>query len=177
MKRAPLAFALLVTVTGALFPQGAPAVDQAVVVSVDGLESRMLTRLNALRVRRGLTPLRASAALSSAARHHTKDMARNGFCGHYSADGTDFWKRVSRFYGRGRGWRAWAVAENVLCHPRRLTAAAALRKWMGSPGHRANLLSSEWREVGVAALYAESPPGEFGGEDTLLVTANFGARS
>jgi uncharacterized protein YkwD len=177
VKRVPLAFALLVTVTGALFPEGAPAVDEAGVVSVNRLESRMLTRLNTLRMRRGLTPLRVSAALSSAARQHTKDMARNGFCGHDSADGTNFWERVSRFYARGRGWRAWAAAENVLCYPRRLTAAAALRQWLGSPGHRANLLSSQWREVGVAALYAESPPGDFAGEDTLFVTANFGARS
>lgn len=177
VKRVLFAFAVLVAVIGAFFAEGVPAGEQTPVMSVNRLEARMLSRLNALRTRRGLTPLRASAALSSAARHHTKDMARNGFCGHDSADGTDFWKRISRFYGRGRGWRTWAAAENVLCHPRRLTAAAALRKWLGSPGHRANLLSSQWREVGVAALYAESPPGEFAGEDTLLVTANFGARS
>ena len=177
MKRVLFAFAVLVAVIGAFFAEEVPAVEQTPVMSVNRLEARMLSRLNALRMRRGIAPLRVSAALSSAARHHTRDMARNGFCGHESADGTHFSERVSRFYGRGRGWGAWAVAENVLCNPRRLTAAAALRKWMGSPGHRANLLSSDWREVGVAALYAESPPGEFGGEDTLLVTANFGARS
>jgi uncharacterized protein YkwD len=176
VKRVLFAFALLLAVTGALFPKGAPAVEQTSVVSVDALEERMLSRLNVLRTRRGLTPLRLSAALSSAARYHTRDMARNGFCGHDSANGTNFWKRVSRFYGQGRGWRVWAAGENVLCHPRPLTAAAALRRWLGNPGHRANLLSSQWREVGVAALYAE-PPGEFSGEETLFVTANFGARS
>ena len=176
MKRALLAFAFLVVVAGALFPQGAPAVEQTG-VSIAALEERMLSRLNALRMRRGVAPLRVSAALSLAARHHTKDMARNGFCGHDSADGTNFWKRLSRFYGRGRGWRAWAAAENVLCHPRHLTASGALRRWLGSPGHRANLLSSQWREVGVAALYVEPSPGDFAGDDTLFVTATFGTRS
>jgi uncharacterized protein YkwD len=175
VKRVLFAFALLLAVTGALFPKGAPAVEQKSVVSIDALEERMLSRLNALRTRRGLTPLRVSPALSSAARYHTRDMARNRFCGHDSANGTNLWKRVSRYYGRGRGWRIWAAGENVLCHPRRLTAAAALRRWLGSPGHRANLLSSQWREVGVAALYA-GPPGGFS-EETLFVTANFGARS
>jgi uncharacterized protein YkwD len=46
------------------------------------LEARMLDCLNSHRVRQGLAPLRVSRALSSAAHHHSKDMARNGFCGH-----------------------------------------------------------------------------------------------
>lgn len=176
MKRVLLAFAVPVAVTGALFAQGAPAFEHRSYHSVDALEARMLDRLNSLRARRGLTPLRVSRALSLAARYHSRDMARNGFCGHDSGNGASFRKRLARFYGRGAGWRYWSVGENVLCHPRRLTAGAALGKWLASPTHRANLLSSQWHEVGLAAVYAGAAPGVFEGDDVLLVTADFGAR-
>ena len=144
MKRALLAFALALVGTGALFPQGAPAVDPSY-ASIEELETRMLGRLNDVRTRHGLTPLRVSAA-------------------------------VSRFYGRGSGWRRWSAGENVLCHKKRVTAARAVSAWLASPGHRANVLSSQWREVGVAAVYEYDAPGEFGGQDVFLVTANFGVR-
>lgn len=176
MRRVSLSFALALAVTGALFSQGAPAVEQVSTASVDELEATMLDRLNSLRARAGLAVLRVSPGLSSAAHYHTMDMARNGSCGHRSANGTSFWKRLSRFYGRGAGWRAWSAAENILCYERPLTAARALGRWLASPAHRENLLSPRWREIGLAAAYAKAVSGEFGGEDTLLVTANFGVR-
>lgn len=173
--RGPVALALAIAVTGAL-SQRAPAVEDLARLSVDRFEARLLERMNLLRARRGLAPLRLSSALSSAAHRHSTEMARDGFCGHDSTDGASFWSRLSRFYGRGSGWHTWSVAENVLCYPQRLTAAAALGKWLASPSHRANLLAPQWRDVGVGAVYAESAPGEFEGEDVLLVTADFGVR-
>jgi uncharacterized protein YkwD len=174
--RVPLALALAIAVTGALFSQRAPAVQDLAQSSADRFETRMLDRLNALRASRGLPPLRVSPGLSSAADRHSREMARHGYCGHDSANGAVFWSRISRFYRRGRGWYRWSVAENVLCHPRRLSAAVALRKWLASPGHRANLLAPQWREVGVGAVYADSAPGALQGENVLLVTADFGVR-
>jgi uncharacterized protein YkwD len=172
--RLSLALALAIAVTGAL-SERAPAVQGVAVTSADRFEERMLDRLNSLRARRGLAPLRLSAGLSSAAHSHSVDMARNDFCGHDSANGTPFWSRLARFYGRGHAWRFWSVAENVLCHPSRLSAAAALGRWLSSPSHRANLLAPRWREVGLGAVYRE--PGYSSGRDALLVTADFGVRS
>jgi uncharacterized protein YkwD len=176
VKRVQLASLLVLAGTGALFAPGATAVERPSHRSVDALEAKLLESLNSLRARRGLARLRLSHALSSAARQHSWDMARNGFCGHASGGGTSFWKRLMRFYGRGRVWRGWAVAENVLCHPRHLTASAALGRWLGSPGHRANLLSSDWRDVGLAAVYAGATFRESGGDDALFLTADFGFR-
>jgi uncharacterized protein YkwD len=174
--RLPLALALAIAVTGALFPQRASAVQDVAYSAADRFEARLLDRLNALRVSRGLAPLNASPGLFSAADRHSREMARHGYCGHDSANGASFWSRISNFYGRGAAWRGWSVAENVLCHPRRLSAAAALSRWLASPGHRANLLAPQWRDVGVGAVYADSAPGEFHGDDVLLVTADFGVR-
>jgi uncharacterized protein YkwD len=173
--RFPLALALAIAVTGAL-SQRAPAIQEVGSSATDRFEARMLDRLNALRASRGLGTLRVSPGLSSAASTHSRAMARHGFCGHHSPNGASFWTRISRFYSRGTGWRRWSVAENVLCYPRRLSAAAALGKWLASPGHRENLLAPQWREVGVGAVYADSAPGEFRGDDVLLVTADFGVR-
>jgi uncharacterized protein YkwD len=173
--RFPLALALAIAVTGAL-SQRAPAVQDVASSAADRFEARMLDRLNALRASRGLAALKVSPALSSAAERHSREMARHGYCGHDSPNGASFWSRLTRFYGRGPGWRMWSVAENVLCHPRPLSAGAALSKWLGSPGHRANLLAPQWREIGVGAVYADSTPGESHGHDGLLVTADFGVR-
>lgn len=176
MKRVLVASILAIVVIGALLSQSAPAVESVALVSLHELEWRLLERVNAVRVRRGLNPLRVSSELSSAARHHSKEMARNGFCGHESATGARFSYRVSRFYRRGAGWRRWSAAENVLCHPRRLTAAGAVGRWLASSAHRANLLGPEWRDVGVAAVWTHSAPGELPGRDAFFVTANFGVR-
>lgn len=173
--RVSLVLALAIAVTGAL-SQRAPAVEDVAYSSADRFEARMLDRLNTLRASRGLAALKVSPGLSSAANRHSREMARHGYCGHDSANGASFWSRISRFYGRGPGWRKWSVAENVLCYPPRLTAAAAVSKWLASSGHRANLLAPQWREVGVGAVYADSAPGEFEGEDMLIVTADFGMR-
>jgi uncharacterized protein YkwD len=171
VKRVLVASILAILVLGALLAQSAPAVEGMALVSLHELEWRLLERVNAVRVRRGLNPLRVSSELSSAARHHSKDMARSGLCGHES-----FSYRVSRFYRRGAGWRRWSAAENVLCHARRLTAADAVGRWLASPGHRANLLAPEWRDVGVAAVWTHSSPGDLRGRDAFFVTADFGVR-
>jgi uncharacterized protein YkwD len=177
VNRVSLAFVLVVAVTGALCSERAPAVERVSRVSLSQLELKLLERVNAARLSLGLARLRLSPELLMAAQHHADDMARNGFCGHDSADGTSFWNRVRRFYRPGSGWRSWSAAENVTCHPRRLTAAAALGRWLASPSHRANLLAPKWRDVGLAAVWARAAPGRFGGRDVFLVTANFGSRS
>ena len=43
---------------------------------------------------------------------------------------------------------------------------AAVISWMNSPGHRANLLSSDWRDIGIGV--ARSKKG------TYYLTQNFG---
>jgi uncharacterized protein YkwD len=145
-------------------------------VSVSALEAQVLADVNATRRERGLRPLRFSAALSRAAESHSRDMARRGYFSHTSPDGSAFWRRVQRFYPSA-GYRSWSVGENLVWASPDLTAASALSMWMGSPPHRANLLSRQWREIGLSAVHAPSAPGVFAGNAVTIVTANFGARS
>ncbi len=144
--------------------------------SVSALEAQVLADVNATRRQRGLRALRFSVALSRAADHHSQEMARRGFFSHNSPNGSAFWRRVQRYYPSA-GYRSWAVGENLVWASPDLSAASALSMWMGSPPHRANLLSRQWREVGLSAVHAPSAPGVFGGHPVTIVTANFGSRS
>ena len=48
---------------------------------------------------------------------------------------------------------------------------------MKSPGHRQNILTGRWREIGLSALKVSSAPGVYGGRDVVIITTDFGTRS
>ena len=53
----------------------------------------------------------------------------------------------------------------------------AVKLWMGSPEHRAIILTPGFREIGIAAVHAASAPGAFGDDEVTVVTADFGQRA
>jgi uncharacterized protein YkwD len=140
------------------------------------LEEAVVARINVIRRRYGLRPLRSNGRLAAAAAYHSGDMARKGYFEHDSASGTAFWRRIERFYP-SRGFRSWTVGENLLWASDTYGSVFAVREWMHSPPHRENILSRDWREVGVGAVIAGSAPGAYGGRDVTIVTADFGART
>ena len=143
---------------------------------LSGYEYDIVRRMNAIRASRGLRALRVSRQLSAAAAYHTNQMGLRGFFEHESANGADFWKRIERFYP-SRRFRSWSVGENILWGSPEISAAKAVREWMESPPHRANIMSREWREVGLGAAHFESAPGQYRGGPVTIVTADFGART
>jgi uncharacterized protein YkwD len=140
------------------------------------LEQGVIARINAIRRGHGLRPVRHNARLATAADFHSRDMARRGYFEHDSANGTAFWRRIERFYP-SRGFRSWTVGENLLWGTDRYGAAFAVREWMHSPPHRENILSRDWREVGIGAVFVAAAPGEYRGRAVTIVTADFGSRS
>ena len=155
---------------------GAASKPARTIAAANQLESQVLVELNKIRRQHGLAPLRLSKPLSTAAGTHSRAMGTHGFFDHDSLDGSEFWKRVQRFYGP-KGYRTWAVGENLLWSSGGLTAAAALKLWMGSPGHRKNILTARWREIGLSALSVRSAPGVYGNRDVVIITSDFGVRS
>lgn len=131
----------------------------------------MLVEVNATRARHGLRPLHRSRGLGAAAHQHTRQMARHGYLEHSSPDGTPFWRRIERHYGSS-GFAYWTVGENLLSRSGGFGAADAVRDWLKSPEHRANLLSRQWREMGIAAIEVTNGRGS----KRTLVTLDFGLR-
>ena len=68
------------------------------------------------------------------------------------------------------------MGENIFWESPDTTGSSAVHEWMMSPPHRENILTREWREVGVAAVHFAAAPGAFGGRPATIVTADFGVR-
>jgi uncharacterized protein YkwD len=93
-------------------------------------EQNMLRYLNAERKQYGLKPLQLDLGLLQSARQHAWWMAQNQNLQHTSR----------------------AVAENIAMG--QTTSWQAIRDWMNSSGHRANILSRRYTRVGVAGYLA-----------------------
>ena len=138
------------------------------------LEVGVLSDLNDVRAAHGLRPLKLSTALTAAARQHTFEMLDDGYFKHESVNGAPFWKRVEQYYPKGSG--NWAVGENLIWSSPSLRVKKALELWMGSHGHRQNILSPTWREIGVAAVHRNTSTGEYGGGAVTIITTDFGVQ-
>jgi len=173
-RQAALA-AVLLLISAAAAAVTAGASGPRSLAAVEALDASVLRELNALRAAGALRPLRLSRALSAAAESHSLEMAKTGYFGHDSYDGTPFQDRLLRFY-RPRNRPLWAVGENLLWASRDLGARKALKLWLASPEHRANLLDPRWREVGIAGVRAAGAPGVYRGLSVIVLTVDFGVR-
>lgn len=121
-------------------------------VSASALTGATLCLLNAERRQRRLPPLRLNGRLSRAASVHSADMVRRDYFSHESLSGASFVDRIRRT-GYLSGPRAWLVGENLAWGSGdRASAAAIVRAWMGSPGHRSNILQRRFREIGIGVM-------------------------
>jgi uncharacterized protein YkwD len=146
-------------------------------VSRDSLvQTGLVRQINVFRAAHGLSRLRVSPALDRAAAAHSTEMARVGYFRHSSANGASFSQRVASYYSQ-RGYRTWTAGENLVYGTPDLAAAQALKLWLASPPHRANLLDPHWRELGLSAVHSNGAPGVYHGMPATIITADFGARS
>jgi uncharacterized protein YkwD len=143
--------------------------------SLQTLNRRVLASVNRFRTSHGLVALHESASLDRAALRHSLEMGRLGYFSHNSAGGTQFWQRIRRFYP-ARGYAYWATGENLVWASPDLSAGGAMRLWISSPPHLANLRSGRWRQIGIAAVGVVRAPGVYGGRRVTIVTADFGVR-
>lgn len=143
--------------------------------SLHTLNHQVLAAVNRFRAAHGLHALRESSALDRSARQHSLEMGRRGYFSHSSANGTVFWQRIRRYYGAGH-FSYWSVGENLLWASPRVTSSRAMRIWIGSPEHLANLLTPRWRQLGVAAVRVLHAPGIYHGMRVTIITTDFGVR-
>jgi uncharacterized protein YkwD len=134
---------------------------------LDGTERAIVRAVNRQRSAHGLGALDAGRRLSRAADHHSWEMLAGDYFSHASRDGGPFERRVRR-YGDYR-----AVGETLAWVSRcgHRGARRVVSMWMGSSGHRAILLSSRFRRIGVGKR-----TGKLGSGRACVVTADFASR-
>ena len=131
-----------------------------------------LCLLNQERASHGLAKLRLNKRLSKASKRHSRAMVSRRFFEHTSPTGSTMVARVT-----GAGYRRWAsLGENIAWGTEGLaTPRAIMRGWMNSPGHRANILRGQFREVGIG-IATGAPANLRAGERGATYTTDFGVR-
>lgn len=120
---------------------------QANVTSIDEeSETEMFRLVNIERRARGLKLLIYNAKLRELARGHAEDMARRGYFSHRTPENKTPADRALRLKIKYR-----LLGENLALAPDVIFAQDGL---MDSPGHRANILSAEFRQLGIGVIDA-----------------------
>jgi uncharacterized protein YkwD len=125
--------------------------------------ARVLDLTNAERQNAGLAPLSLSSELEDAAQSYSDVLASSDCFAHTCGPVTEVGERDAQ-----AGYTGWsAVGENIAAGY--ATPEDVVAGWMASPGHRANILSRNFAEIGIGVSNAD---GQFG----IYWTQEFGAR-
>lgn len=126
---------------------GRPSPTTTAIGGVTELEDQVATLVNQVRAKAGCAAVHTDERLRTAARGHSADMAAQGYFSHTGKDGSTFVDREAR-----AGYpRAAAGGENIaMGYP---TPANVMTAWMNSSGHRANILTCDFKALGVGLAY------------------------
>ena len=109
----------------------------------------LLRDINATRAAHGLGAVSPSSLLHSAAKRHSDDMVIRDYFGHTAPGGGTLYDRIVKSgFVSGYSWEAGetlAWGTGTLARPGQI-----LNAWLGSPEHRAILLSSTWTRIGIS---------------------------
>lgn len=107
-------------------------------------ELKMLELVNQERVKVGLNPLVLDAKLTKVGRAHSQDMFNRGYFAHQDPDGRSPFDRMA-----AAGIKFEVAGENIAYAP---SVELAHNGLMRSPGHRANILSTDYHRVGFGVI-------------------------
>jgi uncharacterized protein YkwD len=131
-----------------------------------------LCLLNGERADHGLAPLAPNRRLAAAATAYAGDLVAGSYFSHTGRDGSGLLDRIERT-GYVRRDAGWVLGENLAWGTGELaTPGSIMQAWMQSPGHRDNILSGEYREVGIGVVAGN--PARVDGQGATYAT-EFGA--
>ena len=105
----------------------------------------VLRLMNEYRAEEALPPLALERRLNAAADDRMRHMEEEGYWGHTSPDGMSpfTWVKVQAYQFRSAGENLANGFE---------TARLLVQSWMESPGHRANIMSRDFEDVGISII-------------------------
>lgn len=111
----------------------------------------------------GIARLSRNGLLDAAAQMKAEDMASKGYYAHVSPDGT-----TPMYFVEKAGYSYLIIGENLVVN--RTEASQVVSAFMGSPGHRANILRKDFTEIGVGVA-----KGTYKGKDAVFTVQLFAA--
>lgn len=115
-------------------------------------ESEVVRLVNVERAKQGLQLLTENWQLSRVARYKSADMAKLGYFSHTSPTYGSPFTMMENF-----GITFTSAGENIAMGQR--SPQEVMNAWMNSPGHRANILSPSFSQIGVGL--AQSSSGQY----------------
>lgn len=125
---------------------------------------KVVSNVNLLREELGLNALSTDQKLNLAASLKAQDMFRNNYWSHDSPSGTKPWNWFDE-----AGYKYQFAGENLAKDF--TTSEGVTTAWMNSPPHKANIIGSNYEDIGVAVVN-----GTIKGKETTLVVALFGSQ-
>jgi len=122
--------------------------------------TEVLNLINQDRQNEGLSPLELDPTLNLAAFAKAEDMLSKKYFNHIGPDGTEPWDFLKIF-----GYKYSYAGENLAMGF--MDAEELEKSWMSSPTHRANILSPNFSDVGLAIVERDN---------TTLVVQFFGSK-
>lgn len=120
---------------------------------------------NNARVASGTQVLVRNPKLDLAASMKAEDMIRNKYFAHFSPDGTTPW-----YFMREAGYNFVYAGENLAINF--FDSFDVQNAWMNSPTHRANLLNSKYKEIGMS-----TKEGMYQGANSIYIVQMFGTEA
>lgn len=133
---------------------------QAVASAISSQNIISLT--NNERTKLGLNALNSNSRLASAALAKANDMMEKQYWDHFGPNGETPWQFI-----RGAGYNYVYAGENLAKGFK--TSEGVIEAWMASPTHKANIVSANYKDIGIAVVN-----GKLLGKETTLVVQMFG---
>ncbi len=115
----------------------------------------------------GLSPLKRNDLLDQAAHSHSNNMAERNFFSHCDLDTKS--SPFDRIQAAGYSFNS--AGENIAAGYG--TPADVMNGWMNSSGHRYNILSSSYREVGIGYVYQSADQSNIRGDSNGDCAADY----
>lgn len=129
-------------------------------ISVDGkagkIASKIVAKVNAKRASVGRAALTSNSILKSVAKAHSLDMDTRNFFDHVNPDGHDPGWRIAHAGYSCSWWGeniAYIGATSSASGTADQIASRFVKMWWNSPGHKANMINSQFTQTGVGVVW------------------------
>lgn len=124
-----------------------PLLAHARPIPTSTLRAQIVGLVNEERAKEGLAPLTYNRLLQRSAQGHAIDMDKRGFFSHQNPDGKRSKDRIKGAgYGKDCACNRY-YGENIARG--QTTAEQVVLDWMHSPSHRENIMSPDYRDIGI----------------------------